>query len=69
MDYKVMVPSQIWQGYDAGSLPLNNLKTEYVGRFDDDILEERHQFTALQKEDGDVIVAVRLLHKEGEINE
>ena len=68
MDYKVMVPSQIWQGYDAGSLPLNNLKTEYVGRFDDDILEERHQFTALQKEDGDVIVAVRLLHKEGEIN-
>ncbi len=68
MDYKVMVPSQIWQDYDAGSLPLGNLKTDYIGTFDDDILEERHHFIALQKEDGDVTVAVRLLRKSGDIS-
>ena len=68
MDYKVMVPSQIWQGYDATKEPLNNLKTEYIGTFDDGIVEERHQFIAMQKEDGDVKVAVRLLHKEGDIS-
>ena len=68
MDYKVMVPSQIWQGYDAGSLPLNNHKTEYIGTFDEDVIEERHHFIAIQKEDGDLTVAVRLLHKEGDIS-
>ena len=68
MDYKVMVPSQIWQDYDAGSLPLGNLKTDYIGTFEDDILEERHHFIALQKEDGDVTVAVRLLRKSGDIS-
>ena len=68
MDYKVMVPSQIWQGYDATKEPLNNQKTEYVGTFDDGIVEERHHFIAMQKEDGDVKVAVRLLYKEGDVS-
>ena len=68
MDYKVMVPSQIWQGYDATKEPLNNLKTDYVGTFDDDIVEERHQFIAMRKEDGDVKVAVRLLYAKGDLS-
>ena len=63
-----MVPSQIWQGYDATKEPLNNQKTEYVGTFDDGIIEERHHFIAMQKEDGDVKVAVRLLYKEGDVS-
>ncbi|MBQ4073435.1 MAG: hypothetical protein IJD50_06960 [Clostridia bacterium] len=68
MDYKVMVPSQIWQGYDAGSLPLGNLKTDYVGTVGEDILEERHLFTALETDDGNVTVAVRLLRREGDVS-
>lgn len=69
MDYKVMVPGQIWQGYDATKEALDNLKTEYIGTFGNDIIEERHHFIALKKEDGDLRVAVRCYHKEGEINE
>ena len=68
MNYKVMVPSQIWQGYDAGSLPLGNLKTDYIGTVGEDILEERHQFTALETDDGIVTVAVRLLRREGDVS-
>ncbi|MBQ8177887.1 MAG: hypothetical protein IJ033_01715 [Clostridia bacterium] len=63
MDYKVMVPAQIWQGYNAAQEPLNNLKTDFVGTLSDGITEERHHFTALRKEDGDVIVAVRVISK------
>lgn len=68
MDYKVMVPSQIWQDYDGASLPLDNLKTEYIGSFDENIVEERHLFVAIKKEDGNLTVAVRLLHKKGDIS-
>ncbi|MBR3685747.1 MAG: hypothetical protein IKL86_05695 [Clostridia bacterium] len=63
MDYKVMVPAQIWQGYNSASEPLDNLKTDFVGTLADDIVEERHHFTALRKEDGDIIVAVRVISK------
>ena len=63
-----MVPSQIWQGYDAGSLPLGNLKTDYIGTVGEDILEERHLFTALETDDGNVTVAVRLLRREGDVS-
>ena len=34
MEYKVMVPSQIWQGYDPRLEPLKAVKTDYVYLFD-----------------------------------
>ncbi len=69
MDYKVLVPSQVWEGYNAAQLPLNNQKTDYVGRLSEDVIEERYYFTALEKEDGNVTVAVRCFHKEGETSD
>ena len=61
MEYKVMVPSQIWQGYDPRLEPLKAVKTDYVGTLADGVSEERYQFTALTAEDGDVRVAVRVI--------
>ncbi len=69
MNYKVLVPSQVWEGYNAQSEPLNNVKTDYVGNLDAEIIEERYYFTALKKEDGDLRVAVRFFHKEGDATE
>lgn len=69
MNYKVMVPAQIWQGYNSSSEPLQNEKTEYVGTVCEGIIEERHHFTALTKEDGDLRVAVRVLFKKGNLND
>lgn len=69
MDYKVMVPSQIWQGYNPASEPLQNEKTEYIGILSEGIIEERHHFVAMTKEDGNVTVAVRVISKEGNLND
>ena len=65
MEYKVMVPSQIWQGYDPRLEPLKAVKTDYVGTLADGVSEERYQFTALTVEDGDVRVAVRVISATG----
>ncbi len=69
MNYKVMVPSQVWQGYNSHQEPLQNEKTEYIGTLSEGIKEERHHFVAMTKEDGNLTVAVRVISQESNLND
>lgn len=56
MEYKILTPSMVWQGYDPEAEPLETIKEE------GGVSKEIYRFTALVKGGEKVRVAVRVMH-------